>query len=143
VRYALIHKFCAESGYSEKAVRRKIEAGVWLEGRQWRRAPDGHIMIDRDEVSASPNGAPEGGVYLLLIAGQVVYVGRSVDLLSRLAEHRRSGRPFDETRVIPCDLERSIWLERELIRTLDPEQNRVRYERHAAEMARSLEGISP
>jgi hypothetical protein len=46
VRYILIPAFCALTGYSDKAVRRKIEDGVWIEGRQYRRAPDGHIQMD-------------------------------------------------------------------------------------------------
>jgi hypothetical protein len=33
------------TGYSAKAIRRKIENGVWLEGREFRRAPDGHVLI--------------------------------------------------------------------------------------------------
>lgn len=50
IRYVLIPKFCAESGYTEKAVRRKIEEGAWVEGRQYRRAPDGRLMIDVEGV---------------------------------------------------------------------------------------------
>jgi hypothetical protein len=46
LRYLQLHKFCAESGYTEKAVRRKIQDGIWIEGQQWRKAPDGHVMID-------------------------------------------------------------------------------------------------
>jgi len=46
VRYVLIAKFCAESGYTEKAIRRKIEDGVWLENREFIRGPDGRIFID-------------------------------------------------------------------------------------------------
>jgi hypothetical protein len=46
LRYLRIPKFCVESGYTEKAVRRKIEEGVWLENRQFRRAPDGRFLID-------------------------------------------------------------------------------------------------
>lgn len=46
MRYVLINKFCADTGYSEKAVRRKIEEGVWLENQQYRRGPDGRIQID-------------------------------------------------------------------------------------------------
>ena len=38
--------FCQESGYSEKAVSRKIEDGVWVEGREYVRAPDGRLLID-------------------------------------------------------------------------------------------------
>lgn len=46
LRYQTIAKFAAESGYTEKAIRMKIEKGVWLENRQWRRAPDGKLLID-------------------------------------------------------------------------------------------------
>lgn len=33
-------------GYSAKAIRRKIEDGVWLEGYEYYRAPDHRIHID-------------------------------------------------------------------------------------------------
>lgn len=36
------------TGYTEKAIRRKIEEGVWLEGREYRRAPDGNLLIDME-----------------------------------------------------------------------------------------------
>ena len=47
-RYVLIPLFCAATGYTEKAVRRKIQSGVWLQGQLWRKAPDGHIVIDME-----------------------------------------------------------------------------------------------
>jgi hypothetical protein len=59
LRYVLIPKFCAESGYSEKAVRRKIEEGVWVQNRQYRRAPDGHILIDVQGVERWVEGQLE------------------------------------------------------------------------------------
>jgi hypothetical protein len=43
--YVTIPVAAAITGYSPKAIRRKIEAGVWLEGREFRRAPDGHVLI--------------------------------------------------------------------------------------------------
>lgn len=43
--YVTIPIAAAMTGYSVKAIRRKIEAGVWLEGREFRRAPDGHVLI--------------------------------------------------------------------------------------------------
>ena len=46
MRYVLIKQFCSITGYTDKAVRRKIQEGVWIEGREYRRAPDGHIMMD-------------------------------------------------------------------------------------------------
>ncbi len=33
------------TGLSEKAIRRKIEDGKWIEGREYRRSPDGGIFI--------------------------------------------------------------------------------------------------
>ena len=46
IKYALIPLFASVTGYSEKACRRKIEDGVWVEGKHYRRAPDGRIHID-------------------------------------------------------------------------------------------------
>lgn len=45
LEWVLIPVFSAVTGYSEKAVRCKIHEGVWLEGRHYRRAPDGHITM--------------------------------------------------------------------------------------------------
>lgn len=33
------------TGLTAKAIRRKIEDGKWLEGREYRRGPDGHIWV--------------------------------------------------------------------------------------------------
>lgn len=33
------------TGYSVKAIERKREDGVWVEGREWIRAPDGRPLI--------------------------------------------------------------------------------------------------
>lgn len=33
-------------GLTEKAIRRKIEEGVWIQGRHYHRAPDGKLYID-------------------------------------------------------------------------------------------------
>jgi hypothetical protein len=43
--YVTISVAAAMTGYSAKAIRRKIESGVWLEGREFRRAPDSHVLI--------------------------------------------------------------------------------------------------
>jgi hypothetical protein len=50
VRWVRIPRFCELSGYTDKAVRAKMEQGVWLEGREWRRAPDGHVFINPEAV---------------------------------------------------------------------------------------------
>lgn len=45
-RYIRIPAFAHISGYTEKAIRRKIDEGIWIEGRQYHRAPDGRLLID-------------------------------------------------------------------------------------------------
>lgn len=47
-RYVMISRFCEMTGYTDRAVRRKIEDGVWMQNVQYRKAPDGHIFIDMD-----------------------------------------------------------------------------------------------
>ena len=46
VRYLTIRKFSEESGYTENAVRAKIQRGIWREGVVWVNAPDGRQLID-------------------------------------------------------------------------------------------------
>jgi hypothetical protein len=43
--YVTVSLASQRTGYTAKAIRRKIESGVWVEGREYRRAPDGHILI--------------------------------------------------------------------------------------------------
>lgn len=43
--YVTIRLASITTGLSEKAIRRKIEEGKWIEGREYRRSPDGGIFI--------------------------------------------------------------------------------------------------
>lgn len=45
-RYVLLPLAHLLTGYSVKAIQRKIERGDWPEGKVWRHAPDGHVMVD-------------------------------------------------------------------------------------------------
>src|SRR5882672_3279216 len=45
-RYVLLPLANLLTGYSVKAMERKIERGDWQEGKVWRRTPDGRILID-------------------------------------------------------------------------------------------------
>ena len=46
LRYVLLNVAAQMTGYTIKAMERKIERGDWLEGKVWVRAPDGRILID-------------------------------------------------------------------------------------------------
>ncbi|QII84206.1 DUF1233 family excisionase [Bordetella hinzii] len=43
--YVTISLAAAITGLTEKAIRRKIEEGKWVEGREYRRSPDGGLFI--------------------------------------------------------------------------------------------------
>lgn len=43
--YVTISLAAKATGLSEKAIRRKIEDGKWLEGREYVRSPDGGVFI--------------------------------------------------------------------------------------------------
>lgn len=58
LRYVTISKFATESGYSEDAIRSKIRDGVWREGQEWRRAPDGRVLVDVDGYHRWVEGGP-------------------------------------------------------------------------------------
>ena len=46
VRFVTISRHSQISGYSEDAIRTKIRDGVWLQGHEYQKAPDGRILID-------------------------------------------------------------------------------------------------
>jgi hypothetical protein len=56
LEWMLVPLFCNLTGYTPKAVQRKIEDGKWLEGRMYRRAPDGRITINLQEYYRWVNG---------------------------------------------------------------------------------------
>lgn len=43
--YVTVALAAAITGLTEKAIRRKMEEGKWLEGREYRKSPDGGIFI--------------------------------------------------------------------------------------------------
>lgn len=45
-RYVTIAHAASLTGYSVASIETKIARGIWLEGRQWKRAPDGRVLID-------------------------------------------------------------------------------------------------
>lgn len=45
-RYVTAELASAVTGYTPKAMDRKRQEGVWVEGREWVRAPDGRILYD-------------------------------------------------------------------------------------------------
>ncbi len=56
-RYIRVKKFSELTGWTEQAVYNKISAGVWLEGKEYRRAPDGNTLIDLEGYNRWAEGS--------------------------------------------------------------------------------------
>lgn len=63
------------------------------------------------------------GVYVLKLAGVVVYVGQSRNVRQRIAAHRHYAVRFDDVEFIPCHVEQLRQLEKEKITELRPTLN--------------------
>jgi hypothetical protein len=61
-RHVTIGKFAEMTGYTEKAIRHKIDLGVWIEGRVFKRAPDNRILIDIEGYDQWAAGVQEPGL---------------------------------------------------------------------------------
>ncbi len=59
VNLVQVHKYAELSGYTAKAIRDKIYEGVWVEGRQFCKAPDGRILINIEEVEKWARKEPQ------------------------------------------------------------------------------------
>jgi hypothetical protein len=57
-RFVLINRFAELTGYSEKAVRCKIDEGVFIQGVHYKKAPDGRISIDLETYARWVQGEP-------------------------------------------------------------------------------------
>jgi hypothetical protein len=51
IEWVLIPLFCSLTGYTEKAVQRKIEDGVWLQGKHYRKVC-GRIHMSMEAYNA-------------------------------------------------------------------------------------------
>jgi hypothetical protein len=63
------------------------------------------------------------GIYFLIKGLEVVYVGQSLDVLHRIARHRREGREFDGYAHITCPPERLDEMESQYIAAFAPRLN--------------------
>lgn len=50
-KWVLIKKFAEATGYTDEAIRQKIKKGKWAYKKHFRKGPDGHILINVEEVN--------------------------------------------------------------------------------------------
>ena len=63
------------------------------------------------------------GVYFLIKANRVVYVGQSVDVFRRISKHIAAGKAFDSFNFLACAPDKLDETERQYIQALMPDWN--------------------
>lgn len=101
--------------------------------RAYQAACEQHVIMHKDQKrhaakkkvddSLKPK-EPNIGVYLLMFDNQIVYIGSSLNIRNRIADHRSNGRPFDEALRIGTRPQDRMRVEQALINALRPRQNR-------------------
>lgn len=80
-------------------------------------------LLSEAEIVAESSSAPHlTGVYFLVQAERVVYIGQSVNILARIAQHRAS-KDFDRFAFVPCEREDLDALESLYIHFIKPPLN--------------------
>jgi hypothetical protein len=80
------------------------------------------LLPEEDIVRASLPWEKSSGVYFLIADREVVYVGQSVNVYSRIDEHAK-GKKFDRYAYVPCPIEMLDKLESLYIHCLRPRLN--------------------
>lgn len=62
IRFVTLKRFEELTGYSEDATRTKMRRGVWLQDREFVKAPDGHVLMDLEAYERWVLG--EAGAYV-------------------------------------------------------------------------------
>jgi len=89
-------------------------------------------------ASAYPAEPAKSGIYFLIRAGQIIYVGQSVDIAARIAAHA-ARKTFDHWSWVPCERTHLNAMERAYIERFMPAENldsrtrRVRWESRSPE----------
>lgn len=84
----------------------------------------GLVPHNQSEILMASIPHPQSsGVYFLIRGPEITYVGQAVDVLYRIARHRREGRRFDSFAYISCPAEQLDELEALYIRAFVPEEN--------------------
>ncbi|QMV65154.1 excisionase [Pseudomonas berkeleyensis] len=58
-RWVLIPKAAELLGYTVNAIEHKVKSGMWSQGRMWRKARDGRIFINIEEVDKWVEQSPQ------------------------------------------------------------------------------------
>ena len=103
--------------------------------------PNPYQLLNEEQIlaQAAPYGAP--GIYFLIRDGRIVYIGQSINVHARVAQHRAKKR-FDRWHWVPVSKRRLDIMEQHYIRHFRPELNAVYYGAPGQEMDAAPELLS-
>ena len=88
--------------------------------------PKSKALLDLDKIVGLAKPLPNySGIYFLLKEGVIMYIGKSKNVLSRLATHESNGRDFAEYTFIPCAVEDLDDMEMAYISAFRPSGNKL------------------
>ncbi len=81
-------------------------------------------LLEAKELLASAKPAHQKPcIYFLILAGEIVYVGQTTNLIKRLGRHLQDGKEFDSYSVVECEKRDLLRLEMAYISELKPRYN--------------------
>lgn len=86
-------------------------------------APVLRLCSEAEILGSSLAAARLSGIYFLIEENEVIYVGKSTDAYTRVADHRARGRKFSRFTVLPCPESQLHEVESAYIAVLQPEGN--------------------
>ena len=82
-------------------------------------------------ISRAKTWSPICGIYILIKEDKIVYVGKSENVLGRLASHwTTKAFDFDKYHIVECKRTSLAMLEAAYIETLNPTYNQIRNKVH-------------
>lgn len=105
--------------YTEKAKKEAVREAVFQLPEILRQIISGAVVLyDITQMTGRMCG-----IYFLINDGEIVYVGQSVNVFSRVSSHAQAGKQFTSVKFLPCEPEKMNEIEGLLIRLLSPKLN--------------------
>jgi hypothetical protein len=146
------HETARRNRESAKAARDEARAGLTALNRELAEARQARMAIEQaarmsdlavklcskyllteTEIVARADVPTTSGVYFLVKAGRVIYVGQSTNVFARLSAH--AAKDWDRMAYVPCDAVMLDRLESLYIHTLNPPLNGGAYNHHNGKSA--------
>lgn len=84
------------------------------------------MILEKNEIlKLKKLDKPKIGIYFLMDKSEVVYIGQSINIDLRIAQHKRTDKEFDRTLYLECGAKELDLLEAAHIQEYQPRYNKV------------------